>query len=82
MSGVVTEADHKAWTYDQVAPYVAHAIEFFGFDRVVFGGDWPVMELATRYADWVAMLDRVTAGASSADLRKLYRDTAIAWYRL
>ena len=50
ISGVVTEADHKTWTYDHVAPYVAHSIESFGFDRVAFGGDWPVSELATRYA--------------------------------
>ncbi len=82
VSGVVTEADHRAWTYDQVAPYVAHAIDCFGFDRVAFGGDWPVVELATRYADWVALVDRVTAGTAEEDLRKLYRDTAIAYYRL
>ncbi len=82
VSGVVNEADHESWTYDQVAPYVAHAIECFGFDRVAFGGDWPVVGLVTRYPDWVAVVDRVTAGASPADLRKLYRDTAIGYYRL
>jgi L-fuconolactonase len=82
ISGVVTEADHAAWTYDQVAPYISRAIHCFGFDRVMFGGDWPVMELATRYADWVALVDRVTAGASAGDLRKLFRDTAIRAYRL
>lgn len=82
ISGVVTEADHQAWTYDQVAPYVAHAIECFGFDRVAFGGDWPVAELAIRYAEWVAMVDRITAGASDADLQKLYRDNAIGFYKL
>ena len=82
ISGVVTEADHKAWTYDQIAPYVAHAIDCFGFDRVMFGGDWPVMELATRYPDWVASVDRITAGVSLADVRKLYRDNAVRAYRL
>lgn len=82
ISGVVTEADRAAWTYDQVAPYIAHAIDCFGFDRVVFGGDWPVMELATHYRDWVAVVDRVTAGVPEADLRKLYRDNAIRHYRL
>jgi L-fuconolactonase len=82
ISGAITEADHAAWTYDQVAPYVARAIEAFGFDRVVFGGDWPVLELASRYPEWVAMLDRITAGASAADIRKLYRDNAIRHYRL
>jgi L-fuconolactonase len=65
-----------------VAPYIARAIDCFGFDRIMFGGDWPVMELATRYPDWVAVVDRVTDGASSADLRKLYRDNAIRHYRL
>jgi L-fuconolactonase len=82
ISGVVTEADHATWTYDEVAPYIARAIEVFGFDRVMFGGDWPVMELATRYPAWVAMVDRITAGASASDLRKLYRETAIRHYRL
>jgi L-fuconolactonase len=82
ISGVVTEADHAGWTYDEVAPYVAHAIDCFGFDRVMFGGDWPVSELATSYRRWVDVVDRVTAGASETDLRKLYRETAIAFYRL
>jgi L-fuconolactonase len=82
ISGVVTEADHAAWTYDQAAPYIAHAIECFGFDRVMFGGDWPVSELATSYRRWVEVVDRVTAGASQDDLRKLYRETATAFYRL
>jgi L-fuconolactonase len=82
ISGVVTEADHKTWTYDQVAPYVAHSIEAFGFDRVAFGGDWPVSELATRYAGWVDVVDRVVAGASDAEKRKLYRENAIRFYRM
>jgi len=81
ISGVVTEADHLSWTYDQVAPFIAHAIECFGFDRVMFGGDWPVSELATAYPRWVDVVDRVTAGASKADLTKLYRENAIAFYR-
>lgn len=82
LSGVVTEADHKAWTYDQVAPYLTHTVDCFGYDRIMFGGDWPVMNFATRYPDWVALVDRVTAGASEADLRKLYRDNAMRTYRI
>ncbi len=82
ISGVVTEADHAAWTEEEVAPYVAHAIECFGFGRVMFGGDWPVSELATTYARWVALVDRVTAGSSDDERRKLSRDTAVSFYRL
>jgi L-fuconolactonase len=82
ISGVVTEADHLAWTAGQVVPYIAHAIDCFGFDRVLFGGDWPVSELATTYQGWVDLVDRVVAGSSEADIRKLYRDNAIEFYRL
>jgi L-fuconolactonase len=82
ISGVVTEADHQSWTYDQIAPYVSRVLEVFGFDRCAFGSDWSVSELATTYADWVAVVDRITAGASRAELEGLYRDTATRFYRL
>jgi L-fuconolactonase len=82
ISGVVTEADHQSWTYDQIAPYVSRVLAVFGFDRCAVGSDWPVSELATTYADWVAVVDRITAGAGRAELEGLYRDTATRFYRL
>ena len=71
ISGVITEADHKAWKKEQVMPYVAHVIECFGFDRVMFGSDWTVSELTHRYPDWVAIVDEVIDGCSEAEARKL-----------
>ncbi len=82
ISGVITEADHKSWTPDQVKPYVAHAIESFGFDRVMYGSDWTVAKLTHPYPQWVEIVDEVVAGASEAELRKLYRDTATRIYKL
>lgn len=82
ISGVVTEADHANWTEVEVAPYIAHAIDCFGFERVMFGGDWPVSELATTYRRWVDLVDLVVAGASEGEKRRLFRDNAIAFYRL
>lgn len=82
ISGVVTEADHSAWTAEQVKPYIAHAIDCFGFNRVLFGGDWPVSELATTYKGWVDVVDWIIAGSSEAEIRKLYRENAIEFYRL
>ena len=82
LSGVITEADHGAWTPQQVMPYVAHAIDCFGFDRVLYGSDWTVCELTHAYPEWIAILDAVVAGASEAERRKLFRDTAMRIYRL
>jgi L-fuconolactonase len=82
ISGVTTEADHESWTREQIRPYIAHAIESFGFDRVMYGGDWHVMELAGTYPQWVEIVDWVIEGATPEEKRKLYRDNAIRVYRL
>lgn len=82
ISGVSTEADHKNWTREQLKPYIAHAIDAFGFDRCMFGGDWHVLELAGTYPQWVAVVDWVVEGATPEEKRKLFRETAIRTYRL
>ena len=82
ISGVVTEADHTAWTADDIAPFIRHAIESFGFDRCMFGGDWPVSKLATDYRRWVDTLDGLVETANAAERRSLYRDVATRFYQL
>jgi L-fuconolactonase len=82
ISGVTTEADHKSWTREQLKPYIAQAIESFGFERVMYGGDWHVSELGGTYPQWVGVLEWVVEGATPDEKRKLFRDTAIRTYRL
>ena len=82
VSGLVTEADHQQWTREDLKPYIDHVIDCFGFDRVMFGGDWPVATQATEYPRWVETLQWAVRGCSQMELRKLFRDNAIAFYRL
>ena len=82
ISGVITEADHDNWTREQVRPYLDHAIEVFGIDRVMFGSDWPVSELTHRYEEWVDIVEWTMSGTSETDMRKLFHDNAISFYRL
>jgi len=82
LSGVTTEADHRNWTPDQPRPYIDHVIECFGPDRILYGGDWPVSELAGSYLQWLSTLDWATRGFSATDKRKLFRDNAVKAYRL
>src|SRR3954470_13875719 len=72
ISGLVTEADHQKWTPADLQPYLDHVIACFGFDRVMFGGDWPVSTQATDYPRWVNTLDAALKGASGDELKKLY----------
>jgi L-fuconolactonase len=49
LSGLVTEADWRAWTPDQVRPYLDVAFECFGYERLMVGSDWPVCTVAADY---------------------------------
>lgn len=82
LSGVTTEADHENWTREQLRPYIDHVIESFGFNRIMYGGDWPVAELAGKYTDWLEVLDWATEGCTREEKRKLFRDNGIRAYRL
>ncbi|HEU4324024.1 MAG TPA: amidohydrolase family protein [Roseiflexaceae bacterium] len=82
ISGVVTEADHAAWTPAQLAPYIAHALAVFGEGRVAFGSDWPVVLLAGGYRRWVETLDGLTAHLGAGARRKLWAENARRFYGL
>jgi len=82
VSGMVTEADHSAWTKEDLKPYIDHVIECFGFDRLVYGGDWPVVNLAGGYGAWVEALDWALAGCTVDESRKLFHDNGVGVYRL
>jgi L-fuconolactonase len=82
ISGIVTEADHRQWTVEDVKPYILQALANFGEDRVVFGGDWPVVLHAATYRRWVETLDTLTGDLSPAARRKLWAENAVRFYRL
>lgn len=82
ISGLVTEADHTVWKPDDLAPYLFHTLEVFGEDRVAFGGDWPVILLASAYARWVETLQTFTASLSPEAQRKFWSGNARHVYRL
>ena len=82
MSGLVTEANHASWQPQDLRPYIDHVVECFGFDRLMFGGDWPVASLASDYPRWVDVLDDALHGIEKHELKKMYRDNAIKFYRL
>ena len=49
LSGLVTEADWRSWTPEQLEPYVRRVVGWFGPQRCMFGSDWPVCLLAASY---------------------------------
>jgi len=82
ISGLVAYADPERWTIEHLRPFVEHTIASFGWDRVLFGSDWPVCTLSASYQQWVETLRTLTQGAGEVNQRKLFYDNAIRVYRL
>ncbi len=82
ISGLTTEADWETWSAAELQPYFDTALEAFGFDRILFGGDWPVCTLATDYQRWIETVAGFVAEASPAERDKLFRSNAERIYRI
>ena len=82
LSGIITKADLQQWTADDLHPYVLHALEAFGADRVMFGGDWPVVLRAGSYRQWLSALQQITEELSEDEKRRLFYRNAEKVYRL
>lgn len=82
LSGLVTEADWADWSDVDIEPYARRVFEVFGPDRVLFGSDWPVCELAADYGRVFALAQRLCAGLGEADRAKVFGTSARRWYRL
>lgn len=76
ISGVVAYADPASWTVETLRPYVEHTIACFGWDRVVWGSDWPVCTLGGGLSSWVAATHALLAGASIDERTKLLSGNA------
>lgn len=82
ISGIVANADPATWTVETLRPYVTHTIASFGWDRVVWGSDWPVCTLGGGLLDWVAATHALIADASDGDRTKLLSGNAKRLWRL
>jgi len=82
ISGMVTEADYKSWTPEQLAPYFDVVLEAFRPERLMFGSDWPVCLVATEYCNWINIVSRVVDGFSEEEKALFYYKNAEKLYKL
>jgi L-fuconolactonase len=82
LSGMITEADWAAWTPEDLKPYVEHVVSQFGYDRLMFGSDWPVCTLAGTYRQVVEALRQILDPLPEAEARRLWGATAAEVYQL
>jgi L-fuconolactonase len=80
LSGVITEANWTRWTSQSVRPYVEQVVNAFGIDRLMFGSDWPVVNLAGSFAGWLEALAWLDEALSEMEKRKFFSENGIDFY--
>ena len=81
ISGLVTEAA-PGWRQEDLTRYLDLLLEAFGPRRLMWGSDWPVVDLAGGYDRWrVAALDYL-ARLGEEERAAILGGTAAEFYRL
>ena len=67
VSGLLTEADHRAWKAEHFRPYLDTVFEAFGPSRLMYGSDWPVCLFAGSYEQAYRLVDDYARGLTDAE---------------
>jgi L-fuconolactonase len=82
ISGLVTEADWRAWKKPDFKPYLDVVFEAFGTERLMFGSDWPVCLLAASYGQVKDIVEDYLRDFSSSEKNMIFGENAIRFYGL
>ncbi|MDH3658487.1 MAG: amidohydrolase family protein [Alphaproteobacteria bacterium] len=82
ISGITAYCAPGRATLETLRPFIEHCIDCFGWDRVVWGSDWPVCNINCSIRDWTAISKAVVASEDRANQEKLFRSNAIRVYGL
>jgi L-fuconolactonase len=80
-SGLATEAGPK-WTIETLRPYFEHLLDCFGAQRLLWGSDWPVVNLSGSYQRWFAATRALLAGLTPQERAAIMGGTARKFYGL
>lgn len=81
LSGLANEYG-TGWSAETLRPAFDHVLGAFGADRVMWGSDWPVLELAGEYPGWLDTARRLSADLPDPDKAALFAGTAARFYGL
>ncbi len=82
ISGMVTEANWKTWTKEDIFPYIETVTEAFGTDRLLYGSDWPVCLVAASYEEMINPVKEYFSRFSKTEQEAVFGKNAIRFYHL
>jgi len=81
LSGLVTEASAD-WAASDLRPYADHLLDCFGAERLMWGSDWPVVELAGGYDRWRTTTMELLAPLDEPSRERILGGNAARFYGL
>jgi len=82
ISGIIAYVDPKNWSINDLRPYVEHVVSCFGWDRIVWGSDWPVCTLTAGLGRWITATFELLQGTSASEQERLLSRNAERIYAL
>ena len=82
LSGLMAYCAPGTASYDTVKPYVDHVLEVFGPKRMVWGGDWPVVNMGSSLPQWLEVTRQILDTLSADEARALAQGTAAELFGL
>ncbi|MCR8655940.1 amidohydrolase family protein [Paenibacillus endoradicis] len=82
LSGLNTAAHWENWSAADIKPYIDFAFNNFGAERLLFGSDWPVANLAGDYTKIWVETNKALEGRSQVEIDAVLGGTAIKFYGL
>jgi L-fuconolactonase len=79
LSGLATESE-RGWDAESLRPYVEVLIDAFTPERIMWGSDWPVLNVAGDYVGWYEIAQSLTADLSADDRAWIFGKTAETFY--
>lgn len=80
LSGIMAYCKPGEASYATLRPYVEHVLECFGPARMVWGSDWPVIDLGGGLPAWLEVTRTILAELSEDEARQLAHRTAERLY--
>lgn len=83
LSGFVTKENWESWNPTEFIPYINHVLGVFGFKRVIFGSDWPILLRATSYSNILYFLREMLGKKLTPEIdAAIFGRNAVRFYKL
>lgn len=82
LSGVLAYCALGNATLEAINPYVEHVFDKFGSDRIVWGSDWPVVNLANGLPDWLEVTQKIFSALSKDERTAIGSGNAKRIYKM